>query len=405
MASSSSSSRWSYDVFLSFRGEDTRKTFTSHLYKVLNDKGIKTFQDDKRLEYGATIPEELCKAIEESQFVIVVFSKSYATSRWCLNELVKIMECKTQFKQTVIPIFYDVDPSHVRNQKESFAKAFEEHETKYKDDVEGIQRWRIALNASANLKGSCDNRDKTDADCIRQIVEQISSKLCKISLSYLQNVVGIDTHLEKIESLLAIGINDIRIVGIWDIKENKHGMHSLQNILLTKLSREKANYNNEEDGKHQMACRLRSKKVLIVLDDIDDKDYYLEYLAGHLDWFGNGSRIIITTRDKHLIGKNDVIYEVTALPDHESIQLFYQHAFRKGVPDEHFKDLSLNVVNYAKGLPLALKVWGSSLHNRDITVWKSAIEQMKNNPNSKIVEKLRISYDGLDSTHQEIFLI
>ncbi|OIT03422.1 tmv resistance protein n [Nicotiana attenuata] len=189
-----------------------------------------------------------------------------------------------------------------------------------------------------------------------------------------------------------------------DIKENKRGMHSLQNILLSELLRENANYNNEEDGKHQMSSRLRCKKVLIVLDDIDDKDHYLEYLAGDLDWFVNGSRIIVTTRDKHLIGKNDVIYEVTALPDHESIQLFYQHTFKKDVPDECFKELSFEVINHAKGLPLALKVWGSSLYKRDITVWKSAIEQMKNNPNSKIVEKLKISYDGLESMKQEIFL-
>ncbi|XP_009779694.1 TMV resistance protein N-like [Nicotiana sylvestris] len=436
---SSSSSRWSYDVFLSFRGEDTRKTFTSHLYEVLNDRGIKTFQDDKRLEYGATIPEELCKAIEESQFAIVIFSKNYATSRWCLNELVEIMECKTQFRQTVIPIFYDVDPSHIRNQKESFAKAFEEHETKYKDDVEGIKRWRIALTAAANLKGSCDNRDKTDADCIRQIVDQISSKLCKISLSYLQNIVGINTHLEEIESLLEIGINDVRIVGIWgmggvgkttiaramfdtllvrrdssyqfdgacfleDIKENKGRIHSLQNTLLSKLLRKKAEYNNKEDGKHQMASRLCSKKVLIVLDDIDDKDHYLEYLAGDLGWFGKGSRIVVTTRNKHLIGKNDVIYEVTRLADQEAMQLFSQHAFRKEDLDECFKELSLEVVNYAKGLPLALKVWGSLLHNLGLTEWKSAIEHMKINSNSKIVEKLKISYDGLEPIQQKMFL-
>lgn len=35
--------------------------------------------------------------------------------------------------------------------------------------------------------------------------------------------------------------------------------------------------------------------------------------AGDTCWFGNGSRVTITTRDKHLIGKNDAVYEVTTL--------------------------------------------------------------------------------------------
>ncbi|KAM3201441.1 TMV resistance protein N-like [Capsicum annuum] len=149
--------RWKYVVFLSFRGIDTRNTFTCHLYEGLENRGINTFQDDKRIEDGESIPEELPKAIEESQFALVVFSKNFATSRWCLNEVVKIMECNKQENvQTVIPIFYDVDPSHVRNQTGDFAKAFEEYELKYKDDVEGmqkVQQWRTALTAAANLKG------------------------------------------------------------------------------------------------------------------------------------------------------------------------------------------------------------------------------------------------------------
>ncbi|KAH0775531.1 hypothetical protein KY290_006942 [Solanum tuberosum] len=135
MASSSSSFAsdsqnyplWKYDVFLSFRGKDTRKTFTSHLYEGLRNREIFTFQDDKRLEQGDSISQELLKAIKESQVALIVFSRNYATSRWCLNELVKIIECKEEENgQTVIPIFYDVDPSHVRNQSESFAVALKE---------------------------------------------------------------------------------------------------------------------------------------------------------------------------------------------------------------------------------------------------------------------------------------
>ncbi|KAH0673030.1 hypothetical protein KY284_024117 [Solanum tuberosum] len=99
----------------------------SHLYEGLKNRGIFTFQDNIRLEHGNSIPEKLWKGIEESQVALVIFSKNYARSRWCLNELVKILKCKEGNGQTVIPVFYDVDPSHVRNQRESFAEAFAEH--------------------------------------------------------------------------------------------------------------------------------------------------------------------------------------------------------------------------------------------------------------------------------------
>ncbi|KAM7473447.1 hypothetical protein LguiB_020690 [Lonicera macranthoides] len=116
--------RCKYDVFLSFRGEDTRKTFVDHLYSALVRSGIYTFKDDERLETGESISPALLKAIEESSFAVLVFSKNYASSWWCLDELVKIMECssKSPRGQTVIPIFYDVTPSDVRNQKGHFGE-------------------------------------------------------------------------------------------------------------------------------------------------------------------------------------------------------------------------------------------------------------------------------------------
>ena len=96
---------YKYDVFLNFRGEDTRNTFTSHLYSALKQSGFSTFMDDEKLERGECIALDLLRAIEESRFSIVVLSKNYASSTWCLDELVKIIECKKHTELRVSPVF------------------------------------------------------------------------------------------------------------------------------------------------------------------------------------------------------------------------------------------------------------------------------------------------------------
>ena len=149
---SNSTCRCRYDVFLSFRGEDTRHNFTAHLHQALLQKGINTFIDDEQLRSGEEISLALLKAIEESRISIVVFSQTYASSRWCLDELLKILECKETKGQMVLPVFYKVDPSDVRNQKKSFEKALAKHQERFKDDIK-VQRWKAALTQVANLSG------------------------------------------------------------------------------------------------------------------------------------------------------------------------------------------------------------------------------------------------------------
>ena len=152
-SSSSSSRRWIYDVFLSFRGMDTCNTFTDHLYSALQRSGIFTFRNNERLERGKSISPELLKAIKESRFAIVILSRNFASSTWCLDELTKIIGCLKEMTTTVVPIFYDVDPSDVRKQTGTFAQAFFEHEERFKDDIAKVQTWRVALREVANLKG------------------------------------------------------------------------------------------------------------------------------------------------------------------------------------------------------------------------------------------------------------
>ena len=141
-----------YDVFLSFRGEDTRKIITSHLYHALFQAELATYID-YRLQKGEEISQALIEAIEESQVSVVIFSEKYGTSKWCLDEITKIMECKEGQGQVVIPVFYKIDPSHIRKQQGSFKQAFVEHEQDLKITTDRVQKWREALTKAANLAG------------------------------------------------------------------------------------------------------------------------------------------------------------------------------------------------------------------------------------------------------------
>ena len=152
LAPSTSSSflyRWTYDVFLSFRGEDTRTGFTGNLYNTLHQRGIHTFVDDEGLRRGEEITPALLKAIEDSRIAIVVFSKGYASSTFCLKELVKILECVNAKGRLVLPVFYDVDPSEVRHQRGSYGEALAKHQNRQLN----VEEWRQALSKAADLSG------------------------------------------------------------------------------------------------------------------------------------------------------------------------------------------------------------------------------------------------------------
>jgi hypothetical protein len=152
-SSSSFTCEWVYDVFLSFRGEDTRKGFTGNLYNALCGKGINTFIDDQELRKGEEIKLALMTAIQQSRMAIVIFSENYASSTFCLEELTKIMECIKHNGRLVWPVFYLVDPSDVRHQKGSYAKALANYGRQKTIDKENVKQWRSALEEAANLSG------------------------------------------------------------------------------------------------------------------------------------------------------------------------------------------------------------------------------------------------------------
>ncbi|KRH09432.1 hypothetical protein GLYMA_16G215400v4 [Glycine max] len=332
-----------YDVFLSFRGEDTRHGFTGNLYKALDDRGIYTFIDDQELPRGDQITSALSKAIQESRIAITVLSQNYASSSFCLDELVTILHCKRK-GLLVIPVFYKIDPSDVRHQKGSYGEAMAKHQKSFK--AKKLQKWRMALQQVADLSGyHFKDGDSYEYKFIGSIVEEVSRKINRAYLHAVDYPFGQWSQVMEVRKLLDVGSHDVvHIIGIHGMgglgkttlalavynliahhfdkscflenvreESNKHGLKHLQSILLSKLLGEKdINLTSWQEGASMIRHRLRRKKILLILDDVDKREQ-LKAIVGRSDWFGPGSRVIITTRDKHLLKYHQVerTYEVT----------------------------------------------------------------------------------------------
>ncbi|KAH1261309.1 TMV resistance protein N [Glycine max] len=384
----------------------TRDNFTSYLYDALTRDKSETFIDNW-LEKGDEISPALIKAIENSHTSIVIFSENYASSKWCLNELNKIMEFKKEKEQI--------------HQTGSCKEAFAKHE-----GHSMYCKWKAALTEAANLSG-WHSQNRTESELLKGIVRDVLKKLAPTYPNQSKRLVGIEKSYEEIESLLRIGSSEVITLGIWGM--GGIGKTTLATALYHKLSydfegrcflanvRKKSDkledLRNElfstllKENKRQLdgfdMSRLQYKSLFIVLDDVSTREQ-LEKLIEEYDFMGAESRVIVTTRDKHILSTNHKIYQVDKLNCDHSVELFCFIVFGEKKPKQGYEDLSRRVISYCEVVPLALKVLGASLRERNKEAWECELRKLEKFPDMKILNVLKLSYDGLDRPQKDIFL-
>uniref|UniRef100_A0A7N0TX53 TIR domain-containing protein n=1 Tax=Kalanchoe fedtschenkoi TaxID=63787 RepID=A0A7N0TX53_KALFE len=429
-----------HDVFLSFRGEDVRKSFIDHLRSGLKREGITAiFYDDTGLERGEEIQSKLYEAIDRSKMAIVTFSPRYAESRWCLDELVRIMERRSSHSlMVVLPVFYNVDPTHVRHQTGPYQEEFRKHKVA---KIDRVNKWRQALASAADLAGfGLQNQaNGYEAKFIELIVNEAVRKLDPRLLDVPKYMVGRESYIiRKISKWLQNGSSKVEVGIIYGSGgvgktttakvvyngncrrfksrsflaniRTAYGKDSdfirLQTQLIRNITgNEDIKIDSVFEGKQKIKNVIGTQEILVILDDVDEVEQF-HAMFDCPDWFISGSKILITTRNKHLLINDASIvrFEARLLDQENSVELFSYHAFGQAYPPKNYMKISILLTEYCDGLPLALEILASSLRSIRIEMWELQYARLQENLDNKVFNVLSWSFDALQDIVKDIFL-
>eukprot|EP01018_Ginkgo_biloba_P032065 Gb_09090 [translate_table: standard] len=421
-----------YDVFINHRGPDVKNTLASSIYHWLQRTGLLVFFDTEEFQPGEQLQHAVAEAIRTASVHIAIFSKGYAESPWCLNELSSMLKTR----EKIIPVFYDVEPSDLRRlEKGVYADAFMQHEKKNRYESHMLEEWKNALKKVADYSGLELKKFGGDqGKMLKTIVDNVLRDVKRVRLEIGGEPVGLDQAVECFENFMAEQSEDVKTVGIVGLKGSgkttlakelynrkrksferssflsgvgeasaKNALQSLQCQLLKELVHIDRSINNTSEGKGMLREYLRYWRVFVVMDDIDHEDQLDALLVE--DVLGSGSLIIVTARDRSVLKLSGISlhYGVTALDLKHAQQLFCRHAFHQPHPRNGFEDVVRKVLIKCGGFPLLLKFIGRHLRlygNNDIASWEDELEKISELRRGI----LQGGYDSLSEEEKEIFV-
>ncbi|CAH8278275.1 unnamed protein product [Arabidopsis lyrata] len=379
---------------------EVRYSFVSHLSEALRRKGINSVIID--VDSDDLLSKESQAKIEISSVSVMVLSRICEPTRVCHN-FVKVLECQRDKNHVVVPVLYGESPL--------------------------LGEWLSVLDLRDLSPVHQSRKECSDSQLVKEIVRDVYEK------PFYKGRIGIYSKLLEIEKMVCKQPLGIRCVGIWGMPGI--GKTTLAKAVFDQMSGEFdascfiEDYSKaiQEKGVYclleeqflkenaggaggtvtklsLLRDKLNNKRVLVVLDDVRSP-LVVESFLGGFDWFGPKSLIIITSRDKSVfrLCRVNQIYEVHGLNEKEALQLFSMCASIDDMAEQNLHEVSMKVIKYANGHPLALSLYGRELKGKKRPPeMETAFLQLKERPPNIFVDAIKSCYDTLNDREKDIFL-
>lgn len=449
-----------FDVFISHRGPDVKKTLASLIYDRLRNRGLSVFLDKNEINRGEVIQHAICKAIQTARIHVALFSQRYAESTWCLEELNLMLESLKEGRSSIITVFCDVKPSDLRYiEKGSYAQCFEEHKSKGRVSEEDLMKWKEALYNASFISGIEFIAKESDyGEFLEEVAKTVFNleqksepvEVAKDQVWLAQAAEDIQSRIEQAEKDFQIKTNNskvkviVQIVGMVGVGKSTLAKYLYQkkrseftaSCFVNDVSKQEilpllqnlhhglfGNYDLQRIPYASDAERILRKRignissgVFLVLDDVRGaaEKGKIESLLD-MEGMASGSLVLITSREKLLLEETFVelkldnvktlVYEVKLMEEEHARELFCRHAFDQPTPPERFEDLTVQSLQICGGLPSSLEILGRYFHNeREKEDWERQLEGFSETPPKDIIDRLKGSYEALDPEEKKVFL-